>query len=278
MSNPVKTEIALMARPFKLFRLLPFLFLLSISPASADDLDDVLERGKLRVGLSEFAPWTIKTRSGSLIGFEVDLAKKLAEDMGVNLELRLYPWDMFFTDTATTEIYTIAGGMAITPQRALQVNFTIPIATSGVGIVTNTEETADIQTLVDMNNANIIIAAVEETLSAGVAQRLFPDANVRVYAESDDAKRAVVGGRAHAFVTSMPEARFLALQNPDTLDLPLGEPLIASKEGLAVRKGEQELLNFLNAWVTAHDADEWLSSTHSYWFETIDWLDQVDGE
>ena len=99
---------------------------------------------------------------------------------------------------------------------------------------------------------------------------------MREYPNADDAGRSVVGGRTHALVTSMPEARFIVLQNPDKLDLPLAEPLIASKEGLAVRRGEQELLNFLNAWITARDADEWLPSTHTYWFNTLEWTSLVD--
>ena len=67
----------------------------------------------------------MRDKEGGLIGFEVDLAKKLAEDMGVNVELRLYPWEQIIKALQDGEIDVIAGGMAITPERALQVNFTI---------------------------------------------------------------------------------------------------------------------------------------------------------
>ena len=267
-----------MARPIKLFRLLPLLALLAAPQAFADAFEDILERKEIRVGLAEFAPWTMRDKSGGLIGFEVDLAKKIAEDMGVNLELRLYPWEQIIKALQDGEIDVIAGGMAITPERALQVNFTIPIATSGVGIATNTEKTAAIETLVDMNNGNIVIATVEGTLGANVARRLFPDADIREMSSSEAAQDFVISGRAHAIVTSMPEARFVVLRNPDVLDLPIAEPILASAEGLAVKRGEQELLNFLNAWVTARDTDRWIPSTHDYWFGTLDWLYQIEGE
>ena len=69
----------------------------------------------------------------------------------------------------------------------------------------------------------------------------------------------------------MPEATFVVLKNPTTTDLPISEPLLASSEALAVRKGEQQLLNFLDAWVTARQTDKWLVTTRNYWFGTLDW-------
>ena len=72
-------------------------------------------------------------------------------------------------------------------------------------------------------------------------------------------------------VASSPQPEFLALQHPGTLDLPLAKPLLSYKAGLAVKKGDQEWLNFLNAWVTARSADKWLSATHKYWFDSLEW-------
>lgn len=267
-----------MRRLMTFLRSLPILALLAVSPAGADVLDDVLERGTLRVGVSEFAPWTVRTQSGDLIGFEIDLANKLASDMGVSADFKVYQWDAIITALQAGEIDMIAGGMAITPARALQVNFSRPVATSGVGIVANTKMTADIRTLADLNQDDITIATVADTLAASVTERLFPDAEVKTYQAPDPAEADVINGRAHALVTSMPEARFLVLRNPDALDLPISDPLLASAEGLAVRKGEQQLLNFLDAWVTARTTDKWLATTHDYWFGTLDWLSQVNGE
>jgi len=67
-----------------------------------------------------------------------------------------------------------------------------------------------------------------------------------------------------------------ALRNPAVVDVPIDEPLPASAEGLAVRKGEQQLLNFLDAWVTSRQADKWIQSTRDYWFETLDWAGQLE--
>ena len=53
-------------------------------PAVADDLiEDIQKRGSLKVGMSTFVPWAMRDKQGDLIGFEIDVATKLAKDMGV---------------------------------------------------------------------------------------------------------------------------------------------------------------------------------------------------
>lgn len=260
----------------RLLRIFPLLLLLAFSQVSADVLDDVLKRGTLRVGVAEFVPWTMRDGSGQLIGFEIDLARKIADDMGVEAKFEVFEWDKIIPALERGEIDIIAGGMAITPARALRVNFSRPVAKSGVGLATNTRMTQDIKSLSELNNKRITITTVADTLAASVAERLFAEAKLKVYDTPAPAEADLLEGRAHAYVAGMPEARFLVLRNPVKLDLPIDDPLLASSEGIAVRKGEQELLNFLDAWVTARTTDQWLQTTRDYWFGTLDWANKAD--
>lgn len=250
---------------------LPLLILFFAASACADVLEEILERGTIRVGVAEFAPWMIKTASGDLIGFEVDLARKIAKDMGVKPEFKVYDWEEIIPALQQGDIDMIAGGMAITPARALKVEFSRPTAKSGVGLATNTAMTRNIKTLSDLNDPQIVIATVDKTHAVSVAGVLFDRANVKTYANAELAERAVVEGRAHAYLAGMPHVQFLALKHRDKIDVPVTEPLLAQSEAVAVRKGEQGLLNFLNAWVTARQTDKWLPTTRDYWFETMDW-------
>ena len=259
---------------FKLLgRLLPLLIV--CVPATADVLDEILERKTLRVGVAEFAPWTVRTESGKLIGFEIDVANKIAMDMGVTTEFAVYEWDKIIGALEKGEIDVIAGGMAITPERALRVNFSRPLARSGVGLATNTQLTQDVKTLEELNDPDVVITTVADTLAHSVSKTLFERANVNVFPAAGPAEKEVVEGRAHAYLAGMPEVRFLVLKNPVELDLPLNEPLLASSEALAVKKGEQQLLNFLDAWVTARQTDKWLATSRDYWFGTLEWMTDV---
>ena len=258
------------------FRLALVTILICSAPLTrADVLEDILERGTLRVGVSLFRPWTMETESGELIGSEIDLARQLASDIGVEPEFHVYVWEEIIAALQSGEIDLIAGGMAITPARALEVNFTRPYAESGVALAANTSRTRRIDSLVQLDSKGIVVAATADTLAAEVAQRVFRQAEVRLLRSSEEAERLVLEGAAHVYVASLPEAVFLALQHPDVLDLPLEDLLLASSEALAVHKGEQEWLNYLNAWIEARRADNWLAITRAYWFETIDWLDEV---
>jgi polar amino acid transport system substrate-binding protein len=257
------------------FQLLPFLLLSIPGFASADVLDEILERGTVRFGVAEFVPWTMKSDSGDLIGFEIDVANKIAKDMGVKAEFTLYPWEEIIPALQSGKIDIITGGMSITPARALQVNFARPLAKSGVSIATNISMTKDIVSLEELNNAQITIAVVKGTLAHSVSERFFDKADIKVFTSGEIAGAAVVDGEAHVYLGSLTQTKFLAMNNPDEIDLPVNEPLIASREAIAVSKGEQELLNFLNAWVTAKQADLWVATTRDYWFETTEWAKDV---
>lgn len=264
-----------MALRLAILRVLP-LILLSISGSvAADVLDDVLERGSIRFGVAEFVPWTMKSESGELIGFEVDVAKKIAKDMGLKAEFKLYPWEEVIPALQNGEIDILAGGMSITPARAMQVNFSRPLANSGVSIATNINLTKDIERLEELNSPEITVVVVKGTLAHSVTQKFFDKANVKLFTSGEDAGEAVVNGDAHAYLASLTQARFLALNNGDKVDLPISEPLLASREALAIKKGEQELLNFLNSWVTSRKADRWIATTRDYWFETLEWAEDV---
>jgi len=237
----------------------------------ADILDDIIERGTLRIGVSLFVPWTMEDESGHLSGYEIDVTKKLTQDMRVKPKFIVYKWEDIIPALRKGEIDIIAGGMAITPARALKINFSNSYADSGISLATNTKMTRDIKSLEELNQQNVIISVVSKTVSYELANRLFDKANIRAFKTVEEAAKAVLEGEAHAYVATSPQPEFLALKYPEKIDMPMTKPLISYKAGFGVNKGEQEWLNFLNAWVTAREADKWLSATHKHWFESLGW-------
>jgi len=247
-----------------------------VSPlAQADTLDDILKRGTLRVGVAEFVPWAIPAKRGGHVGYDIDLGENIAKDMGVRAEFKVYEWKDIIPALEAGEVDMIAGGIAITPQRALRITFTAPVAFSGAGMATNTHMTRDVENLQQLNDPDFVITTVTDTFSEGVARSIFDKAEIHSYGNKDDAEKEILEGRAHAYVSSLPAVQFLVMNNSDAIDLPLSDPIVGWAEALAVQKGEHELLNFLNAWVTARKADRWLDVTREYWFESPDWLQEV---
>src|SRR6056297_3732374 len=152
--------------------------LLSAGPAAARSLDEIREAGVLRVGTSLFTPWAIRAGEGQLIGFEADVARKLAADMGVEPELKVYPWKELVDALEAGEIDMIAAGMSVTPARALRVWFSDAYHESGVTLATNTAKTADVARLEDLNDPRYRIGVVKGTVAEDLARRVFGEAKI----------------------------------------------------------------------------------------------------
>jgi len=248
-----------------------------VSPlVQAGGMDDILKRGTLRVGIAEFVPWAMPAKRGGHVGYDIDLAIKIAKDMDVRAEFKVYEWKDIIPALEAGEVDMIANGIVITPQRALRITFTDPVALSGAGMATNTSMTKDVENLQQLNDPDIVIVTITDTFSEGIARSIFDKAEIHSHGSKDDAEKEILAGRAHAYISSLPAVQFLVTNNSDTIDLPLSDPIVGWAEALAVQKGEQELLNFLNAWVTAHKADRWLNATREYWFESRDWMQDVN--
>lgn len=248
------------------------LLVVSLAPAAlADDLSTALERGTLRIGVSLFTPWTLRAEDGTLRGFEIDVGRQLAADMGLEPEFRVYEWDGVIDGLLAGEIDVIAAGMGITPARALRVAFSDPYSASGVTLLAHTANTESVSKLIDLDDEEFTIATVTDTLGDSVAGQVFENAQRRSYASSDEAEAALLAGEVDAYVVSSPEARFLAFDHPDTLDIPLAEPLLVVQAGFAVAPGEAHLLNFLDAWITHQRASRWLEAVYERWFATTAW-------
>ena len=55
-------------------------------------IEQIVQRGTLRVGMDVFVPWAMKDKKGELIGFEIDVARQLAKDMGLQVEFVPTKW------------------------------------------------------------------------------------------------------------------------------------------------------------------------------------------
>jgi len=239
--------------------------------ASPSSFNKIREKGTLRVGISLFTPWTLKGNNGELVGFEIDVAKKLSKDMGVTPKFISYDWEELIPALKGGQIDIIIAGMAITPQRALKVNFSLPYATSGISLATNIERTKHIKSVEELNRQSIKIGVISATVSEGLAKRIFNKASIMAFKKSNDAEDAIVAGKIHAYLEAKPIPRFIALDHPGKVDVPLSEPLLATKAGFAINKGDPDFLNFLNSWIIARETDTWLKSTHDYWFKSLKW-------
>ena len=167
-------------------------------------IETIKRRGAIKIGLSLFMPWTMRDRNGELIGFEIDVGRRLAEDMGVEAEFIPTAWDGIIPALISGKFDVIISGMSITPQRNLTVNFTQPYAYTGATIVANRRLT-DGFSIEDYNTAPRCRSAVRRaTLAAVVVANSFPDAELLLFDDEVATMQEVLNGTAHATIASEP--------------------------------------------------------------------------
>jgi polar amino acid transport system substrate-binding protein len=253
--------------------------------ASAGELGDQLakesiiekiQRDKvIRVGMSTFVPWAMKDKQGKLIGFEIDVARQLAKDMGVAVEFVPTAWSGIIPALMTGKFDVIIGGMGITPERNLKVNFTMPYDYSGMSMVAHRKKADGFSTLDDFNNKDVNIAVRMGTTAEQAARKFFPNASLRLFENESQALQELNLGRVHAVVSSAPMPVFHALKYPDKLFVPLEENFTKEPIGFAIRKGDPDALNYFNNWIINMHASGFLKEKKAFWFESREWEDLV---
>jgi len=234
-------------------------------------LEQVMKRGTLRVGMSTFVPWAMQDKAGNFIGFEIDVASRLAQDMGIKAEFIPTKWSGIIPALLTGKFDIIIGGMGIRPERNLKVNFSIPYDHTGMSLVAHKKAAAAFKTLDDFNRPGVSIAVRTGTTAAAAAKQWMPKATLRLFDDESQAVQELLLGRVHAVVASAPLPAFQAIANPDRLFLPLKEDFTREPIGFAVRKGDPDTLNFLDNWIRVAEAEVWLKERKRYWFESKAW-------
>ena len=247
-------------------------------PAIADDLiADIQKRGTLKVGMSTFVPWAMRDKQGDLIGFEIDVATKVAEDMGVEVEFVPTAWSGIIPSLIAKKFDVIIGGMSITPQRNLTVNFTTPYAHSGQMMAANKKLASSFSTIDDYNKSSVTIACRRGATPCKAAQKLFPKSTLRQFDDDAQAFQEVVNGNAHAMISSAPKPRFWSEAYPNEVFVAFdGGNLTRGNEGFALRKGDSDALNFFSNWIVVNTSNGWLKVGHDFWFKNRSgWKDMV---
>ena len=234
-------------------------------------VDKVLQRGVLKVGMSTFVPWAMKDKTGKLIGFEIDVARRLAEDMGVDIQFIPTKWSGIIPALITGKFDVIIGGMGIVPKRNLKVNFSIPYDYTGMSMVAHSQKAPGFNKVEDFNKPGIVIAARLGSTAVTATRKYIPKAELRLFDDESQAYQELVNGRVHAVVGSAPTPAFQALKYPDRLYLPLKAPFTREPIAFAVNKGDPDTLNFFNNWIRVVTAEGWLEERKHYWFRTKDW-------
>jgi len=226
---------------------LTFVLLASFAPALA-------ESEKLVVGMElAYPPFETKDADGNPTGVSVDFALAFGESIGREVEIQNISWDGLLPALQTGMIDMVISSMTITEERGEVVDFSVPYANAYLAILVNAE--SGVESADDLNQAGKKIAVKIGSTGYFYATNNLPNAEVIGLADESACVTEVTQGKADAFIYDQLTIYRNWQANLDTTDAIFVPFQDVENWGVAVAKGNTELLDELNQFIPAFYAE-----------------------
>jgi polar amino acid transport system substrate-binding protein len=223
---------------------LPFAALLT-GQAFADTLDDIRKAGKIRVAIdTAIPPFGMTDDKMQPTGSDVDLAKLLAKDLGVQLEIVTTTGPSRIPMLQTNKADVVISTLSITPDRAKVIDFSVPYA-DHPSVVAGLKS-VQIKSLADLDGKKV--AVVRGTTQDSDLTKQAKGAQIVRYEDDATMAVAVASGQADILATARSLLPAISKKNPARTV----EPKITMQTNwlaIGVRKDEPKLLAWINDWV-----------------------------
>jgi polar amino acid transport system substrate-binding protein len=226
---------------------------------------DIKAHGKLVVGvLTDFPPFDGLDADRQPAGYDDDVAKLMADALGVKLELVPVTGPNRIPYLLTNRVDVLIASLGYTPQRAQQVAFSNPYSTLGILVMAPKE--LEIKEPKDLINYTVGVtrAGSQDTLVSGVAP-----VGTRVLRYDDDAIsiQAMIAGQVQVLGGS---TIHLAVLNRDHPGMNIEEKFALNEQGngIGIRKADTELLAWTNDFIAAIVANGQLNTIHQHWLDS----------
>lgn len=209
-------------------------------PASARTIDEIRRSGEIRIGVNpNFPPMSSYGDDNQLSGFDVDVARRLAAALGVRLALVPTEAAQRVPFLVSGRIDASMGALTITPERQALIDFTIPLHSEAMGVITTDRVTA--ARWQDLNRPDITLVNMRGNQSVEVLRGKLPLPRRLLVDGNADAIRAIAQGRADALVENTDFFLGFTRLYPDVKWRVLPEPIFAAWCGIGVAKGNHGL-------------------------------------
>jgi polar amino acid transport system substrate-binding protein len=264
----------MLLRSKKFFILFIILFIPSLL-LSQDSrvLNQILKSGELRVGTSgSQPPFTMKSKEGQLMGYEVELAKLLTDAMNLKLTFVEKPFSELLPALEKREIDVIMSGMTITPERNLKFTFVGPYVVSGKSILAKSKRLSALDEMSEINRPTITVAALKGSTSQFFVEKLAPKVKLVPTTDYETAVKMVLEDKVDIMVADYPICVLSILRHPDAGLATLEPPLTIEPIGIALPPDAFQLHNLVENYLNALEIGGVLENLEAKWFQDGSWL------
>ena len=188
-----------------------------------------------------YPPFESRDASGAIVGFDADLLRAVGREAGLAVELVDQRFEGILPGLRQGKYDAVISCLTITPERAKEVDFSDPYYDAGQVIAVAGKETG-IRGLADLRGRTLAVQI--NTTGKDAADRV-EGATVRAFDTIDLAFLELLAGRAAAVINDEPTTLLYAREHPGIRVV--GAPFTQERYGIAVRRGNADLLRRLNA-------------------------------
>jgi polar amino acid transport system substrate-binding protein len=232
--------------------------------ASAQTADEIKKKGTITVGmLVDFPPFGTVDAANNPDGYDADVAKLLAKDLGVKLNLVPVTGPNRIPFLLTNKVDVLVASLAVTPERAKQVQFSRPYSAATI-VLYGPKKTA-IKAPADLKGLRVAVAraSTQDTALTAIAPE---GTEIRRFDDDASAMQALLSGQVDAIGCSTTVAAQIAKRAGDTYE----NKLVLKQQFMAVafRQGQADLQKTLDAFVATHTADGELNKLYKKWLQS----------
>ena len=214
-------------------------------------LDEIRERGVLIVGSSgDYRPMSyLEPATGQYVGFDAELAKDLAADLGVELEYVSTSWPTLMDDTLAGKFDLAICGITITDARKEKALMSDGYLDNGKTVLCRADDADQYTSLEAIDDPDVRVMENPGGLNEKFARENLPHANIIIHDVNEEIPGLVADGEADVMITEIMEAGYYVGQD-DRLAAPLiYEPFTHGKLGVLMPKGSEDLLDYVNKFL-----------------------------
>lgn len=253
------------------------LFFLSLPAVSQKALDAIVKKGEIRIGMTgNQPPYSMKSKTGELMGYEVDLAKALATSMGVKLKLVEMPFSELIVALKSGKIDAIMSGMTITPERNLSMLFAGPYIISGKSMLTKSTKVAAFNADTGASGKKYKIVSLKGSTSEEFVKTVMSKHDNITVDNYNDAVNMIINDKADAMVADKPICVITIMKNQGKDLVTTEQPLTIEPIGMALPPGDPQFLNLVTNYLSTLQLSGILPALEKKWFNDGSWMLNVE--
>jgi polar amino acid transport system substrate-binding protein len=217
--------------------------------AQSSKIDEIRSRGTLRMAgiLSEDPYFAKDPRTGEWRGFAVAMARDIAENLGVKLEVVESSWANSILDVQSGKV-DLALALTALPKRALAIHFSSPTYYNSFVIISPKAQMKG-KTWSQLNDPAVTIAVDMGSAQDQITRQMLPKAKVLRFKTRDEAVVALVSGKADAVINTVLNGMVMTKKNPALGKVYVPQPLMSSPSVIGLNyKTDETWKQFISAW------------------------------